>query len=869
MKEYKAPFLKAMSEYVERKMTPFDVPGHHLSGEKNPFSSLVGESVFAADMNAPYGLDNLSNPHGVLREAEELFAKMAHADYSFFSVNGTTGGILSIFLTALKAGDKIILPRNIHKSVINALILCGAVPVYIMPSLDNNLEIANQPPLEAYKKAILRHPSAKAVFVINPTYFGDVAPLKEIVEFAHLHHMAVLTDEAHGAHYYFHAEGAPLSAMDAGADLSCLSLHKTGGSLTQSSVILLKEGIFHKEDVQKGLNIVTTTSPSSLLLGSIDGARAFMESEEGKKALEDTYALARYAEEEIEKIPGFCPETKKRYLEKGSFNYDETKLLIGLDGLDLTGFELYRLLNTNYGIQMELAETYALLGILSIGSKKEHVDRLIAALKDISRTHYKGEMNYPVHHFDSGFPFMLIRPRSAFQATGRVEKLEELDGEISKEQVMMYPPGIPLISPGEVWTKELILKVKRLQENGVTLMKNYPDGFEVIDKEAWKRYSLVERKLEDYMENRKTVPYADGYSLPFEGDEHECTFMLMPFRADTWREKGEPAQKNYLEVADAIAEHEKVVMGVHPAIYKRVAPLFNGHKNIDVISIRYNDAWARDSLPLFVTNGKQIRSVDFRFNAWGGDYDGLYSNYRDDDRISYLISRRLKMLSYYHPTFVLEGGSIAVDGEGTLICTEACLLSKGRNPSLRRVEIEEILREYLGVEKIVWVPHGIYEDETDEHIDNMVAFVKPGEVVMAWTEDTSDPQYEFCRMTYDALKEQKDAKGRSFKIHKLLVPQPPLFIKEEEARGVTCTRTTMDKRLAGRRLAASYVNFYQGKDFVILPAFHVAEDAKAYEIMKSLFPNKKIHQIYSREILLGGGNIHCITMQMPKRKGGF
>ena len=856
-----------MEEYVHFNVTSFDVPGHHLSGANNIASSLFGNSVFSSDMNAPYGLDNLAHPHGVLLEAEKLFADMAHADYAFFSVNGTTGGILAMFLAGLKAGDKVILPRNVHKSVINALILSGAVPIYVMPEIDNNLEIANQPTLENYKKAIVSHPSAKAIFVINPTYFGAVAPLKELVDFAHMHHMAVFVDEAHGAHYYFHYEGSPLSAMDAGADLSCLSLHKTGGSLTQSSVLLLKEGILHKEEIQKSLNILTTTSPSSLLLGSIDGARVFMASKEGKKAMENTLSFARYAEREIEKIPGFLPETKKRYLERGAYDYDETKLLIGLDKLALNGFELYRLLREKYNIQMELSETYAVLAILTFATKKEHIDHLICALKEISKQYYKKNTEYPIHYFESGFPYMLIRPRSAFQAPGKVVDEENLNGEISKEQVMMYPPGIPLICPGEVWTKELIHKVKRYEENGVLLLKSYEKGFEVVDRMQWKKYSLVERKLTDYMENRKTVPYADGYSLPFEGDEHECTFLLMPFRADTWREKGEPARENYLEVAKAIAEHEKVVVGIHPSLYKKVSPMFEGEPNITTISIRYNDAWARDSFPLFVTNGKQVRSVDFRFNAWGGAYDGLYTNYRDDDRISYLISRRLKMLSYYHPTFVLEGGSIAVDGEGTLICTEACLLSKGRNPSLRRVEIEEILKEYLGVEKIVWVPHGIYEDETDEHIDNMVAFVKPGVLLMAWTEEKNDPQYEFCRMTYEALKEQKDAKGRSFEIHKILVPTPPLTIKEEEARGVSATRTTMDKRLAGRRLAASYVNFYQGKDFVILPAFHVKEDELAYEKISSLFPKKKIHQIYSREILLGGGNIHCITMQMPLRKG--
>ena len=221
-------------------------------------------------------------------------------------------------------------------------------------------------------------------------------------------------------------------------------------------------------------------------------------------------------------------------------------------------------------------------------------------------------------------------------------------------------------------------------------------------------------------------------------------------------------------------------------------------------------------------------------------------------------------MSYHLPQFVLEGGSIIVDGEGTLIATEACLLSKGRNPTLRKEEIEETLRDYLGVDKVIWVPHGIYQDETNEHIDNMVAFMKPGEVVMAWCSDKKDPQYKYCQETYKALSKACDAKGRKLIIHKLALPNPPLYLTLEETKGLRNEKTTLDKRVAGRRLAASYVNFYQGEDFVILPAFGVKEDALALKTMKELFPKKEIHQINTLEILLGGGNIHCITMQMPE-----
>ena len=865
----KTPYVDALKRYVSEDVSPFDVPGHHMGNIDNPAVSLLGREVYRCDVNAPLGMDNLSKPAGVIAEAERLLSDATHADHSFFLVNGTSGGIIAMILTAVKAGEKILLPRNVHKSIINAIILSGAVPVYVMPSIDTELEIANQPSLDDWKKAINKNPSAKAVFVINPTYFGSIGPLKDIVEYAHSKGMAVLVDEAHGAHYYFHTSKQPLSAMDAGADMSSVSFHKTGGSLTQSSVLLMHTDRFRPEDVQTSLNIVTTTSPSGILLASLDGARAFMASEEGRKAMEETYRLGKYARKEISKIPGFVDEGRKHFLKFGSFDYDETKLVIGLDRLDIDGFELLKILKLKYDIQMELAETHAVLGILAIGTKEEHVDHLVSALKDISKDHFDAKRTTHVHHFDASFPYLLVRPRVAFHAPGKVLPVEECVGLISKEQVMMYPPGIPLIAPGEVWNKDLVERVlffQRQEKKGGKMLSTYSNGFHVIDNAKWKRYPLYEKKLQDYWKSKKTIPFEDGYSLPFEGEKHQATLILMPFRKDTWRDDAKNATAAYIEVIKAIALHEPVLVGIHPCIYRKVAPLLADIPNVSTISIRYNDAWARDNMPLFVSNGHMNRTVDFRFNAWGGSYNGLYKNYKDDDRLGQVISKRLKLLSYHHPSFVLEGGSIATDGEGTLLTTEACLLSKGRNPTLRKEEIEETLRDYLGVEKIVWLPHGIYQDETNEHVDNMVAFVRPTEVVMAWTENKKDPQYRYCQETYAALSKTKDAKGRSFIIHKLPLPNPPLRMSEEETKGLKVERSTLDKRVAGRRLAASYVNFYQGEDFVVMPSFGIPEDKVAFDILSSLFPSKTIHQVPSYEILLGGGNIHCITMQIPEVK---
>ena len=862
----RTPFLDALKKYAAQDVVPFDVPGHHMGNIDNKATKLFGKKLYRFDVNAPIGTDNLANPKTVILQAEKLLADAMGADEGFFLINGTSSGIIAMILASVKAGDKIILPRNVHKSIINGLILSGAIPEYVMPEIDKDLEIANQPTLEEYKKAILRYSSAKAVFVINPTYFGAVLDLKSLVEFAHEHNMAVLVDEAHGAHFYFHAHSSPMTAMDAGADLSAVSIHKTAGSLTQSSVLLLKGNRFTRYDIQKALNIINTTSPSMILMASLDAARSYLATE-GQAAEERTYQLARYAAEEVNKIPGFKVAGKEHFLAHGVFDYDDSRLVIELDKLDIDGFALYRLIKQDYNIQLELAETYAVLLIFAIGTKKEHVDRLIAALRDISAKHYHPDITYEDHHFDSSFPFMLIRPRVAFHAEGKVAKLEQLEGAISKEMVMIYPPGIPLIGPGEVWTKELIKKVEFLKKTGVTVLSSYPQGFEIVDTEKWKRFPLYAKRLEDYRLSKKTNPSDDGFRMPFEGEEHKATVILLPFRSDTWRNKGKPARENFKEVILAIAKHEKVIVGIHPLIYDEVIEDYRWLNNVEPIKIRYNDSWARDNMSLYVSDSHRIRGVDFRFNAWGGDYDGLYKNYQDDDRLSSVFDKKYKISDYRYPAFVFEGGAIAVDGRGTAIVTEACLLSPGRNPTLRKEEIEEVLKEGLGLEKIIWIPHGIYQDETDEHVDNMVAFVKPGVLALAWCDDPSDPQYEYCQQAYQVLANARDAKGKPFKIVKIPLPNPPLTLSKDEAKGIASNLVTEAKpRQEGDRLSASYVNFYQGKKFVILPAFGVKEDKMAYDIFSQLFPKKKIHQINTREILLGGGNIHCITMQIPEVK---
>lgn len=865
LNQKKTPYLNALKKYLKEGISPFDVPGHHMGNTPNKLKDFIGKKVFEADINAPIGLDNLANPTGVIKETCELMADATGADHAFLLINGTSSGIIASIMATVGADEKIILPRNVHKSILSALILSGAFPIFVNPVIDSQLEIANQPTFEDYKKAILRYPSAKAVFVINPTYFGAIADLECIVDFAHQHNMVVIVDEAHGAHYAFTSKG-PKSAMECGADISSISMHKTGGSLTQSSVLLVKGERVNPVAVQKTLNILNTTSPSSLLLASLDTSRHYM-ANYGEEALAKTVSLAKYAFDRIGRIPGFVPRGKKYFVQRGCYDYDKTKLVIELDKLGLSGHEVYQLLKTKYHVQIELAEAYTLLCIIAIGTKKKHIDNLIAALKDISTTHYHKNWKYPNRNYNITFPFAMVKPRTAYQAPATKVHFKEALGMISKESIMIYPPGIPLIIPGEVFTKEVIERLETYRSTGVTILSDYKDGFvNVINSDEWKQYPTYKKKIDDFIRKRKTTPRIDGYRMPFEGARHYATLMLMPFRKDTWRNNAKPAQQAFMGVIKAIAKFEKVIVGVHPKIYDTVAPELEALDNVVILKVKYNDAWARDNMPIFVTkDGSSVRAVDFRFNAWGGQFDGLYQDYKDDDALSKKVAQKLKVDSYSLENFVLEGGSIHVDGQGTLMTTEACLLSDGRNPLLSKQEIEEKLKTYFNVDKVIWLKNGIVGDETNEHVDNMACFVRPGVVALAWTDDKNSLQYQYCRDAYNTLKKETDALGNKLEIIKVKVPKP-LYMTKEESKGIKSSNKGAKPRNAGDQLSASYINYYQGHNFVILPKFGVPEDKIAYEQFKKIYPDKEIVQVDGREILLGGGNIHCITMQIPSLK---
>ena len=360
-----------------------------------------------------------------------------------------------------------------------------------------------------------------------------------------------------------------------------------------------------------------------------------------------------------------------------------------------------------------------------------------------------------------------------------------------------------------------------------------------------------------------TTPSADGYKMPAEYAPHLGTVLIWPVRPGSWTNSGLEAQMTFTEIAKAISESEKCFLLAGDAQFEEVSQKFADNKNVQVININTDDAWARDIGPTCVVgeNG-DVRGIDWSFNAWGGDYDGLYAHYEKDDAAASAICNSLSLDYYNAKHFVLEGGSIHSDGEGTILVTETCLLSPGRNPNLSKSQIEDELKAYLGAEKIIWLPRGIDGDETNEHVDNVCAFVGPAEVVLAWTDDQNDKQWIPSNESLKVLESETDAKGRKFIIHKLPIPKNPVCISEEELNAMEF-EDGEDTREVGERLAASYVNFYITNGGILLPQFGDEHDKIAVKMMESLFPTRKIYPIPARAIIVGGGNIHCITQQIP------
>ena len=454
----RAPIYEALERLRRQRVVPFDVPGHKR-GRGNPeLVNLLGEKCVGIDVNSMKPLDNLCHPVSVIRDAEELAAKAFGAENAFLMVGGTTSAVQAMILSNCKRGDKIILPRNVHKSAINALVLCGAVPVYVNPEVNSELGISLGMNLDSVKKAIEDNPDAVAV------YYGICSDICSIVSFAHEHGMKVLADEAHGTHLYFQPD-LPASAMKAGADMAAVSMHKSGGSLTQSSILLTNKGV-NADYVRQIINLTQTTSGSYLLLASLDISRRNL-ALRGRESFTKVMEMAEYARKEINDIGGYYAYGKELVNGTSVYDYDVTKLSVHTLGLGLAGIEVYDLLRDEYDIQIEFGDVSNILAYISIGDRLQDIERLVGALADIARIYKKDKTGMLSGEFIS--PIVEKSPQEAFYADKESLPIKDTKGRISGEFVMCYPPGIPILAPGEMITEEIIEYILYVKEKGCSM----------------------------------------------------------------------------------------------------------------------------------------------------------------------------------------------------------------------------------------------------------------------------------------------------------------------------------------------------------------------------------------------------------------
>ena len=457
----KAPVLEAMKEHLLNRVVPFDVPGHKGGRGNTELTDFLGKSCLKADVNSMKPLDNLCHPVSVIREAQELAAEAFGAEHAFFIVNGTTGSVQTMIMTACKAGEKIIMPRNVHRSAINALVVNGAVPVYVNPGTNKELGIPLGMSVENVRQAIEANPDAKAVLINNPTYYGVCSDLKAIVELAHEHNMLALVDEAHGTHFYF-GEDMPISAMAAGADMAAVSMHKTGGSLTQSSILLCGPHI-NGDYVRQVINLTQTTSGSYLLISSLDIARKNL-ALNGREIFRKTVQFAEYARNEINKLGGYYAFGKELCDNDAFYDFDKTKLSVHTLDIGLAGIEVYDILRDDYGIQIEFGDIGNILAIISAGDRALEIERLISSLSEIKRLYSRDKSGMFDHEYIN--PEVITAPQKAFYSKKRSVPINESSGMVCGEFVMCYPPGIPILAPGEKITDEIINYINYAKEKG-------------------------------------------------------------------------------------------------------------------------------------------------------------------------------------------------------------------------------------------------------------------------------------------------------------------------------------------------------------------------------------------------------------------
>ena len=460
----KTPLHEAMVKHKLNRVVRFDVPGHKGGRGNRELNEFLGINCLKADVNSMKPLDNLCHPVSVIKEAQQLASEAFGSDNAFFMVNGATSCVQAMIMSTCKAGEKIIMPRNVHRSAINTIVVNGAIPIYVNPGTDKHLGIPLGMSVAEVEKAIFENPDAKAVLVNNPTYYGICSDLKSIVELAHKHGMLVLADEAHGTHFYF-GDDMPISAMEAGADMSGVSVHKTGGSLTQSAILLCNNSI-NAGYVRQIINLTQTTSASYLLMSSLDIARKNL-ALNGKDIFRKTIQFAEYARKEINKLGGYYAFANELCNGDTVYDFDKTKLSIYTRDIGLAGIEVYDILRDDYDIQIEFGDLGNILAIISSGDTALEIERLISALYEIKRLYSKDKAGMFDHEYIN--PDVVMTPQKAFYSNKISIPLDECNNKICGEFVMCYPPGIPILAPGERITEEIIRYIQYAKEKGCSL----------------------------------------------------------------------------------------------------------------------------------------------------------------------------------------------------------------------------------------------------------------------------------------------------------------------------------------------------------------------------------------------------------------
>jgi lysine decarboxylase len=467
----KTPLFDAIVRYADENKISFHTPGHkHGKGIHKVFRQYVGEKVFRLDLSVMSEVDSLHEPSSVIKEAQVLAAKAYGADYSFFLVNGTTGGNQAMILSACDPGDKVIIPRNAHKSVISAVILSGAEPVYIMPRLDEASDLILNLTPEQVEEACRQHPDAKAVLVTSPTYFGLTADLEAIAEIVHQYDKILLVDEAHGAHLHFHPS-FPKSAIDSGADMCVQSTHKHLAALSQGSMLHVKGVRVDILRLKTTLQMLQTTSPSYVILGSLDLSR-FQMVHGGEKALEEVIQICEKARSEINQIQGLACLTREQVRKIPHLDLDVTKLTVSTKGLPCSGYDMAKILNSEYGIQTEMSDFQNVLLFVSLGNTAKELKRFVSALRKIVVDYKDMFMNQKKRKpvlFPHFIPNKVVNPREALNKLTRKIPFKRSVGKVCAEIVCPYPPGIPVLCPGEVITQEIYSYLMNVLDSGARI----------------------------------------------------------------------------------------------------------------------------------------------------------------------------------------------------------------------------------------------------------------------------------------------------------------------------------------------------------------------------------------------------------------